>query len=104
MSSQPALSLQYVTFAVLPTSFGGAINPTGDTVQFAFTLGGANPSTWYAGTWASTTPLTSGAYLAQCLVGPGGTVALTRGSYSCWIKITDNPEIPVIPAGQLQIT
>jgi hypothetical protein len=104
VSAQSSLSLQYVPFQVLPSAFGPIVNPTSDPVQFAFTLGGADPAVWYAGSWAGTTALLNGAYTALCLVGPGGTVALPRGTYSTWIKITDSPEIPVIGAGQLQIT
>jgi hypothetical protein len=104
MTSQSALSRQYVPFYVLPSAVVPLVNPTGDTVQFAFTLNGADPVTWYTGSWASTTALINGAYIALCLVGPGGAVTLNRGTWSCWIKITDDPEVPVIAAGQLAIT
>jgi hypothetical protein len=104
VSSQSVLSLQYIQVQVLATVLGAPIDPTSDVVQFAFTLNGANPGTWSTGSWASDAPLANGAYIAQCLVGPGGTVTLTRGTWTTWIKVTDDPEIPVITAGELQIT
>lgn len=104
MSSQSALSLQYVQVQVLASVLGVSYDPTADVVQFAFTLNGIQPATWYDGAWASMTALANGGYIAQCLVGPGGTATLTRGTYTTWIKVTDNPEIPVIAVGQLAIT
>lgn len=84
---------------------GGSTNsdPTKDLVQLAFIAGTGKPGTsdWNAGSWA-TDP--GPEYLAQCLVGPGpGGVVLQIGTYQIWVKITDNPEIPVLQAGQLVI-
>lgn len=77
-------------------------DPTGDAVQMAFIIGAAKPAAadWHAGTW-TTDP--GPEYLAQCLVGPNGGVVLDPGTYQIWVKITDNPEQPVIQAGQLVI-
>lgn len=104
MIKQSALSLQYVQAQVSATAAGSPINPTGDVVQFAFPLDGAQPSTWYTGSWDGTSPRSNGMYVAHCLVGPGGTVTLTAGSYNVWVKVTDSPEVPVIDVGLLQIT
>jgi hypothetical protein len=45
---------------------------------------------------------------ARILVGPGGdpsVVELTRGStYRILVKVTDNPEAPVVEAYQLKVT
>jgi hypothetical protein len=83
-------------------SAGTAYNPTLDTVQMAFVEVGGEPASgdWHTGSW-TTAP--DGSYLAQCLVGPSG-VALTRGVYATWIKVTDSPEVPVDEVGTLQIT
>ena len=107
MITQSALSLQYVQVAVMATAAGAPYNPTVDTVAFAFMGGNTNPgpTDWKAGSWDGTTIRQPGAaYQAQCLVGPGGTVTLTAGTYTMWIKITDAPEIPVINVGLLRIT
>lgn len=107
MINQSALSLEFVAAAVTATSAGVPVNPTGDTVAFAFTTPPARPVSgdWKTGAWDSTQPRTPGnAYIAHCLVGPGGTVTLPAGRYTMWVRITDNPEIPVIPFGLLNIT
>lgn len=107
MKTQSALTLEYVPASVTVTVGGNPLNPTGDTVQFAFMPDGVNPGIgdWKTGSWDGMQPRPTGnAYLAQCLVGPGGTVALTPGVYTMWIKIVDSPEVPVIPCGLLTIT
>jgi hypothetical protein len=100
--SLSSLSTEYIRVPVAATVNNAPYNPTNDAVAFAFT-GGANPAggDWHSGSWDSAnTP-----YAAQCLVGPGaGGVALTVGTWVIWIKITDNPEVPVRAVGQLSVT
>jgi hypothetical protein len=82
-----SLSLEKISVAVTATA-----NPTGDTVQMAVALNYTNPVTWVAATWVTV----AGVYYATVLIGPGSTLgALAPGIYSVWVKITDNPEIPV---------
>ena len=103
--SMSRLSLQYILVPVNATKSGEPYNPTGDTVQFAFlTSFGSVPqnSDWVTGNW-TTLQNYNYPYVAQCLVGPGGTTTLATATYVIWIQITDNPEIPVLIAGQLQI-
>jgi hypothetical protein len=105
--TQSALSLEYVPAAITATAMGAPANPTSDPVSFAFTEIGVEPATgdWKAGAWDGTQPRTPGtAYIAHCLVGPGGAVTLPAGKYTMWVRITDSPEIPVIPFGLLHIT
>jgi hypothetical protein len=105
--TQSALSREFVPAAVTATAAGQPVNPTGDVVEFAFTAISAKPVTgdWKSGSWDGTQPQTPGnAYIAHCLVGPGGTVQLAAGRYQMWIRVTDDPEIPVIPFGLLNIT
>jgi hypothetical protein len=101
-----ALSTEYIQIPVAAVVNGEAYDPTGDTVQFAFKPIGADPGNtdWTGGSWASLTPV-NGFYYAQCLVGPqnGGTV-LPVATYAIWIKVTDNPEVPVRSPGLLQVT
>jgi hypothetical protein len=100
--TQSSLSLQYVQAQVQATVLGTPYDPTSGVVQFAFTRPGAQPALWLAGAWGGT--VQSGVFIAQCLVGPGGTIALTPARYNMWIKVTDSPEIPVINVGTLMIT
>lgn len=107
---QPASSLQYIRFRVTASVNGNqAYNPTGDAVGFGFVAissGGGNvpPGSFLAGSWETDTIAGQTAYIAKILVGPGGSFTPAAGtSWWVWIKITDSPEVPVIPAGRLDI-
>ncbi len=105
MITRSVLDTRYVALPISATGPTGApIDPTSDTVQLAFMPVpiGANPGTgdWHTGSWATVAP---GTYQAQVLVGPNGGVALAVGFYRIWVKVTDNPEVPVIPADYLKI-
>jgi len=99
-------SREYVQAEVNATVQGQPYDPTGDVVEFAFTAVGGRPSTWYSGGWDGTQPIPgSNAYVAQVLIGPGSSgPTLGAGRYTVWIRITDNPEQPVIQIGQLTVT
>jgi hypothetical protein len=103
LKSQSVLSTEPYRVTVSATVAGVALNPTGDVVQFAFMLTG-NPATsdWKAGAWeVSPGPI----YVAYCQVGPAsGGVPLAVGSYAVWLKVVDNPDVPVQSVGTLQIT
>ena len=98
MLRQSTLALEYVRSAVARDD---ASDPTGDVVKLAFMSTTANPGSgdWKTSDWETV----SGIYYARCLVGPGGTVTLTAGDYHVWVKVTDNPEIPVRKAGILRM-
>jgi hypothetical protein len=98
----PAISTVYVQVPVQASYQGAPFDPTAYVVEFAFVVGSAAPATWYAASWQTTI---QGNYLAQCLIGPnGGVVTLGQATYTVWLMITGSPEVPVIPAGSLQIT
>lgn len=98
---QSALSTEYVKVAVSAVVNGSLINPTGDTVQMAFTARGVAPVSgdWKAGSWETI----SGVYYARCLAGPAGVVQLAAGIYDCWVKVTDSPEVPARRVGQVTV-
>jgi hypothetical protein len=100
------LSTQYVFIPVQATKSGTPYNPTGDSVQFAFMAQATQVpglTDWVAASWDTNTTSVLYPYSAKCLVGPSGTVTLGLGSYYMYLKITDNPEIPVLLGGILQI-
>lgn len=107
MYSQSVQSLQWVQIPVTMTTFSGtAGNPTADPVAFSFTpvtYPVTSPTVWVPGTWAT---FPGPAYRAACLVGPGtaAATALTIGSWQLWLRVTDNPEVPVLQPSLLQIT
>ena len=104
--SQSSLSTQMIQVLVAITA-PTVYNPTGDTVQFAFTpltypVTQPGSGDWHTGSWVA---FPGPVYWAQCLVGPAnGGVSLAIGSYQVWTKITDSPEVPVQQPCILQIT
>jgi hypothetical protein len=93
-----ALSLQYVPVNVAANLNGSIYNPTGDGVQMAFKPLGQQPGNadWQTALWVTAGSGELVTYQAVCLVGPSGTIQLTPGTYGVWVKVTDNPEIPVM--------
>ena len=101
------LSLQYYFVPVSVTKLGLAYNPTGDAVAFAFMPTATQVpqvSDWVSGSWDTNQASVLFPYSAKCLVGPGGTITLGIATYVAYLKVTDNPEIPVEIVGQLQIS
>ena len=98
-------SRQYVQAQVAATVAGQPYNPSTDLVDFAFTTGSNRPDTWYTGSWDTRATNGTHTYWAQILIGPGSSgPILAVGRYMVWIRITDNPEQPIIPVGWLAIT
>lgn len=100
MANLSESSTEYVQYTVIALKAGTVIDPTTDAVSFAFTQGTASPTAWVSGSW-DTWP--NGNTVAKVLIGPNGTT-LAPGAWIPWIKITDNPEVPVIELPTLTIT
>jgi hypothetical protein len=101
------LATEYVLIPVASTRSGLPYNPTGDVVQFAFMPTATQvpqSSDWQAGSWDTDTTSVIYPYAAKCLVGPAGTITLGIGTYVIYVRIVDNPEVPVLITGQLQIS
>lgn len=95
-------STQTVLVPVTATILGAPYDPTGDAVALAFLANGVTPSSgdWHAATWQTF----GGANYAACLVGPAnGGVVLAMGTWTTWVRVTDNPEVPVMQAGYLNV-
>ena len=71
----------------------------------AFTSAEAEPTApdWKTAEWETDTTTDPDTYYARCLVGTGGTVALSDGTYRVWVKIIDAPETPVKRSGLLVV-
>jgi hypothetical protein len=78
-------------------------DPTGQAVGFLFPLEDVAPSgtpvvgQWRADGWDGQKAV------AQCLVGPGGTVTLDVGIFDVFVQWTEAPEVPLILTGQLEV-
>ncbi|HXF71143.1 MAG TPA: hypothetical protein VNO79_00850, partial [Actinomycetota bacterium] len=56
---------------------------------------------WKAASWETDTSVTPNRYYARVLVGgqgTGATIELAPGVYTAWVRITGNPEKPVLRA------
>jgi hypothetical protein len=101
-----AASKQYVRVVVAAKVAGQSIDPTGDAVAMAFLSNSAAPASgdWKTASWdAADTTSAVPVYRARCLVGPGGDTTLTPGIWTVWVKVTDNPEVPVLSCGPLKV-
>ena len=101
------LATLYYRVPVNATDSGETVNPTGLRVEMAFMPTATQVprlSDWVTSSWETIPNSVLFPYTAQCLVGPAGTVTLGIGTYVVYVKITANPEIPVLTAGYLQIS
>lgn len=85
-------STEYVHIPILSD-----VDITDDTVEVGFTpIKGGDPETWYPGIHE-----TGGVKL---LVGPEDGIDLGEGIWFLVVRVTDNPEVPVLNAGRLTLT
>lgn len=102
MSSQ---SVDFLT-AWVDSTRGGAVEGvslSSQPVAIAFTAVGHDPdvtTTWRSATWFGTAGVARGAGI---LIGPGTSHVIAEGKYEVYVKVTDNPTIPVGHAGRLTI-
>ena len=97
-----ASSREYVTIPVVGVDATGTrIDLSGDAVAIAAVLGDADATPeeadWLTASWAA-------AGQATILIGPDGDVELTAGLYQMFVRVTDNPEAPVLRSGALRVT
>lgn len=98
---QSSLSREFVRVPVAATEAGATVDPTSDTVEFAFTASGEpGPADWVVGEWETA----DSTYFARVLVGPGGTKELADGRWFVWLRITGATEAPVENVGTITIT
>lgn len=99
-----SLSTEYVVVPVNAVYDGNPIDPVTNTVQFSFTTGyGIKPTIWNLGVW-DPNPIQGIWYNAKCLIGPGpDAIPLEPGTYTVWIMINDDPEVPIKQTGTIVI-
>ncbi|GIH07420.1 hypothetical protein Rhe02_54870 [Rhizocola hellebori] len=97
------LAVTYVKVPVRVTESGASVDPTGATVQMAFTASDVDPVSgdWKTASWETDATTTPDTYLARCLVGSAVTLAV--GTYDVWVKILASPETVVDRAGFLKV-
>lgn len=81
-------------YVSVPVSATG-LDISADVVELAFTHDTEpEEAQWLTAEWV--------AGAARILIGTDGH-PLVAGAYTVWVRITDNPEIPVLQAGRLNI-
>lgn len=88
------------SFEYLQVPITSTVDPTADPVALSFPLPGAEPVTFYTGSWTTI----SGIYYAQCLIGPSSSTVLPVGYYDVYVRIDATVEIPVLRSGLLEVT
>jgi hypothetical protein len=96
-----SLSREYVRVPVFAKVNGVSVKLTTATIEMAFKDNNTAPleADWQNGVWEYDKG--AGTYYAQCLVGPGGEIALPAGFYEVWIRINLDPELVVRKVGTL---
>lgn len=106
-----AQSLEYVRVPVATVDDDGAeVNPTSDAVALAFVADGETAdadTTFLSGDWdTDDSDPSRPIYYARLMVGPGSDPTVyhpTSGTWvDVWVRVTDNPESPVIRAGSIR--
>ena len=98
--TQLATSTEPVQLQVKATLNGALYNPSADAVAVAFIPDGQPAPAWSSSAWQAASWETDPgpSYWASILVGPlNGGVALTVGTYICYVKVSDNPAVPIRP-------
>ena len=95
------LTTEYIRVPVTALGNGLPVDTSTDAAWLAFPVRKSEPldSDWQAALWESSAGQT---YLAV-LVGPACPFNLPIGRYDVWVKIADNPEIPVRKIGPVII-
>ncbi|TYB71235.1 hypothetical protein FXF51_02010 [Nonomuraea sp. PA05] len=92
-----SLSCEYLPFFVR-----GATGT--EQVEIAFTTPGVEPAPgdWKAAEWKPGSAGERGA-TAQILFGLGGTTSRPEGTWQAWVRVTAPPQLPVLPAGLIDV-
>ena len=94
----PSISTEYARVRLTADVELGA-----QTVELAFLTSNTGEPTggdWHTATWLGTAGTTRN---VGVLIGPGGLV-LAEGTWWCWFRLTDTPEVPARRAGRITIT
>ena len=75
---------------------GAYVDISQDTVEMAFPAAGVavEEGDFNTAAWEVNDEIDPPDYIASCLVGPGG-VDLDVGAYDIYVRVTDDPEIPI---------
>lgn len=87
-------SVEYLNVTV---SAPAGVSLSAQPVAIAVVAGSPAVTDWHTAAWVE------GTTTARLLVGPAH-VALTPGYLNVWVKVTDNPETPVLKAGTITVT
>lgn len=87
-------------FVRVPIYEQSGADPTSDVVSLSFPDTTHEPTVFITGSWVTI----EGTNYAQAVVGPGSALVLAIGFYDVYVKVEDNPEIPVLFSGLLEVT
>lgn len=105
--TQLAGSTEPIQFAISAIDAeGNSYNPTSDPVAVAFAPVTSPPAvfnpgtaTWNTATWSVQAGNPNPVYWVNVMPGPlNGGIPVTAGSYVAYVRVTDNPAVPILPA------
>lgn len=96
------LTTEYVRVPVTALLDGLPVSTVTDVAWLSFPVRSTDPieGDWQVATWE----VDDGQQYLAVLIGPAHTFTLPVGRYDIWVKIADNPEIPVRKIGPLVIS
>jgi hypothetical protein len=110
---QLAGSTEPIQFAIAAIDAeGNSYDPSADSCAVAFAAVTSPPTafdpstaTWYTAAMETQPGNPVPVYWVTILVGPlNGGVVLAAGSYTCYVRVTDNPAVPVKRGAWLNLT
>ena len=98
-------SVESPAVEVVPVIVTTVADPTGGAVEFAFTSGNTDPSSFTAGSWSGSWSATTGQVVAltPTLPAAGATVPLAAGRWTVWCRFALGGETVVERVGQLVV-
>jgi hypothetical protein len=70
-------------------------DPTGDPIEWAFTQGGAQPTSWTVGAWVGSYASGKVQAISPLLPSATSTVTLAPGRWTVWVRWSVGSETPV---------
>lgn len=92
-------SQEFIRVTVAATKGGDDFDPTGDDVQMALPIEGQPPTVWIDAVWETEGP----PWVAHIPATDDDFPEVEVGTYDVYVKITDDPEVPVILSDRLVV-
>ena len=97
-------SVSSLADVVMQVEVSTPADPTGDPIEFAFTQGGVDASSWTVGAWVGSYADGKAQAISPLLPSSGSTVTLAKGRWRVWVRWTVGSETPVETPFEIAVT